>query len=313
MSTGRFHAIVNPTSSGGRTAALWATLEPAFRAQGADLTVSHTSVPGEATTLTRAALDDRAQVIVAVGGDGTVNECVNGFFRNGQPIAPQADLALVMSGTGGDLRRTLGFSGVPDHYVQRALYGEARLLDVGHLTFVDDDGQPAERYFLNIASFGISGAVDRAVNAASLSKWLGGSFAFYWNAFVTTLTYDAQTVRIRVDDHCDVTVPVHVCAVSNGEYFGGGMHIAPDADPSDGLFDVVIIRKMSLARSLGSGDAIYKGTHIHDPDVTVLRGRMLVAEPVAGAAPVLLDVDGEAPGRLPAHVRLLPGAIRVRT
>ncbi len=309
----RFHAVVNPVSSGGRTKALWPEIERRLAPLVSDLSVTVTEYSGHATALTRDALRQGAEVVIAVGGDGTLNECVNGFFGDdGALAAPGAALGLVMSGTGGDFRRTLGFDGSLDGYLKAIVEGQDRTLDVGRVSFTDHTGAPATRHFLNIASFGISGAVDRAVNKARLSKVLGGRFAFAWNSLATALTYKNQPVRIVIDDSFETVHAVYVTAVSNGRTFGGGMAIAPHADPADGLFDVVIVHDMSKVKTLTGMGAIYRGEHIHEKNVRVLRGRSVTACPEGHDELVLLDIDGEAPGRLPATFDLLPGAITVR-
>ncbi len=304
-------AVINPASSGGRTAALWPDLKTKLEARIGPVQPVFTAARGSATDLTRSALRAGMQTIIAVGGDGTVNECVNGFFQDGEPVAPEASLAMIMSGTGGDLRRTLGFDGSLDAYVDAIAAGPVQSLDLGRLDFARADGAPATRMFINIASFGISGAVVTAVNRAQLSKWLGGRFAFFWATLTTGLTYAAPMVSLTLDGGPAQTLPLHVAAVANGRFFGGGMMIAPDADPQDGMFDLVTIRRLSFLESAGRSGAIYRGAHVSDPKVSVARVRTLVAEPADGVATVLLDVDGEAPGRLPARFEIVPRAIKI--
>jgi diacylglycerol kinase (ATP) len=306
------HAIVNPRAGGGRTGRKWPELRAALTARLGPVEASFTQHAGHASELTAAALRGGARLILAVGGDGTINECVNGFFDGEQPVAPEAALGLVTSGTGGDLRRSFGIGDGPEAAIERLAAGAVRRIDLGRMTFTGHDGALATRWFANIASFGLSGAVDQAVNRARIAKWFGGSFAFAWCSFTTLLSYRGTPVRLSVDDGFDETVCPSTVAVCNGAYFGGGMNVAPDADPSDGLFHVVVMTDEGPWAALRNAGTIYTGKHVELPSVRVLTGRRIAAAPLAAETPVLLDIDGEAPGRLPADFRIVPGAIAVR-
>jgi diacylglycerol kinase (ATP) len=304
-------AIVNPRSGGGKTAQRWPEVERQLREALPEFDSVHTDGPGSATTLARRALAEGVEQIVAVGGDGTVSEVVNGFFEGERSLAPDAVLALVMLGTGGDFRRSLGFPGTIDAYVRGLLEGPVRPIDVGRLTFVDHQGRTATRYFDNIASFGMSGAVVNAVNRATFSKRFGGKFAFKWASVVTGMRHENQRVRLRVDDHFDQEVVFSTIAVCNGRYFGGGMHVAPKARLDDHVFDATIWGDFSVWEFLKHNAKLYDGTHVELPKVQQVSGRKFVATPV-GEGNIDLDVDGEAPGRLPATFEVVPGALRVR-
>jgi YegS/Rv2252/BmrU family lipid kinase len=305
-------AIVNPNASGRRTGRRWARIQTRIEAALGPFDARFTTAPLDATRLTRAALRNGAELILAVGGDGTVNEVVNGFFDQGQPIGAHAALGLLTSGTGGDFRRTFDLPLPIDAQLARIAQGRDRPIDLGRLAYTADDGGPGLRYFDNIASFGLSGDTDRAVNALRAAKRLGGKAAFYAATIRSLLRYTAQPVQVRLDDQEEIAGRFTVGAVCNGQYFGGGMRIAPDAVPDDARFDVVLVDhggKLELIRSLG---AIYTGAHVASPRVTVRRAARIVATPAPGAGPVLLDVDGETPGRLPATFEMMPQALRLR-
>jgi len=265
-----------------------------------------------AARLTAEALKDGAEQIIAVGGDGTINEVVNGFFEDGRLINSEAVLGLLPSGTGGDFRRTFGIPPDVDGQIARLASGAPRPIDLGRLSFKDDEGKDCVRYFDNIASFGLSGLADRAVNGLTVGKKFGGKLAFKWGTFKAMMKYRNQPVRIQVDDTFDHVANVSTAAVCNGQYFGGSMRMAPDAVPDDGLFDVVIWADAGALQLLLRSNEIYRGMHVNREDVTVLRGRRVIATPAEGAGEVLLDVDGEAPGRLPATFEILPKVIRLR-
>jgi YegS/Rv2252/BmrU family lipid kinase len=259
-----------------------------------------------AAALTAEALRSGFRRIVAVGGDGTLNEVVNGFFQAGSPVPPDACLALVPRGTGGDFRRTFGLNGSLRETCAR-LVGDVRPLDVGRVRFTRTDGSPGERYFVNVASFGVSGQVDRAVNASS--KALGGKVSFFVASVRTLFGWRDQTVRIRVDGGPEETLGITTLAVANGQYFGGGMRVAPEADPSDGQLDVTIWSGYHLKDFALKSASVYDGRHVRWAGTRTLRCRRLEA---TSEEEVLLDVDGEQPGRLPATFEVLPGALRIQ-
>jgi YegS/Rv2252/BmrU family lipid kinase len=309
-------AIVNPRSGGGRTGRAWRLIATALERElgpvRAHFTASHsTSRFLPAAELTRQALKDGAQLVIAVGGDGTIDEVVNGFFENGAAINPEAHLAILNTGTGGDFRRTFDVTEDIEENAKRIASGATRVIDLGRLTFVNEDGGEATRYFNNIASFGLSGEVVRAVNRAKISKLFGGSFAFLWATLSTAFRYRTKPVRLVTDAGFDEVLNIGTCAVANGKFFGGGMKIAPDAEPDDGLFDIIVMRDTTFGDMLSGAGALREGTHVTHEKVMHLRARTLTATPT-GSEPVLLDVDGEAPGRLPARFEILPAAITLR-
>jgi diacylglycerol kinase family enzyme len=170
------------------------------------------------------------------------------------------------------------------------------------------------RFFANIASFGLSGKVVDSVNRARIAKLFGGQFAFAFHSAVDMLTYRERVVRIIVDNEYDEIAPVSTVAVANGQYFGGGMRVAPSALADDGAFDVVIMGAAPKKRMLSDLQLLYTGEHTASPNVRVLRGRKVVAVPVAetrGRA-VLIETDGESTGRLPATFEILPKALNLR-
>lgn len=310
----RIRAVVNPRSSGSRTGERWPALALQLRERLGPFDTVFTDGPMAALRLTASALKDGVDHIIVVGGDGTVNEVVNGFFENDRPINPQAVLSIITSGTGADFRRTFEASTDMDEQIARVIEGEVHAIDLGRMTYRDDaTGEERVRYFDNIASFGLSGAADRAVNQLTFAKNFGGKFAFQWGTFKALLNYRGERVHLQVDDQFDEVLDINTVAVCNGRYFGGGMHIAPEAQPDDGLFDIIVIRKIPLWRVVQGFPSIYYGRHLNRKDyVFMLRGKKVTAEPVSSSDEILLDVDGEAPGRLPATFEIVPRAILLR-
>jgi diacylglycerol kinase family enzyme len=160
----------------------------------------------------------------------------------------------------------------------------------------------------------MSGDVMHRVNRATLIKRWTGSLAFTWGSIISLFKYKSRPVRLKVDTAFDEVVSVSTCAVCNGQFFGGGMRVAPDASPDDGLLDVIVIGDAPTRDIMRSMNQIYSGTHVTNPHVKVFRGKTVIATPVeatAGAA-VHIEVDGETPGRLPAMFEVLPKALKFR-
>jgi len=305
-------AVVNPHSWGDRTGVVWPEIEVKLRHAIGPIRSVFTDSPLAAQRLTSQALKEGMEQIIAVGGDGTVNEVINGFFENGEAINPEAVVAVLTSGTGRDFGRTFNMPVQVEQQIERLAVSEIRTIDLGKLTYHDEQGRECVRLFDNVASFGLSGATVRAVNDLTFGKKLGGKLAFQWGMFKALLRHKNQRVRIQVDDIFDQVVNVTTVAVGNGQYFGGSMRIAPQAEPDDGLFDIIIVAGLGRLELLWKISEIYRGDHLTEATVTMLRGRKVIATPVDGAGDVLLDVDGEAPGRLPATFEIMPKAICLR-
>ena len=308
--------VVNPHAGAGRGAAVLPAVERALRDLGARVTVARTAASEDATRLVREAIAAGTEGIAVIGGDGTLSEATNGFFVKGEAIPTNVWLGPVSVGTGGDFRKSLGAGNVGtgrarvDEVVGRMWRAAVRPIDVGHLAYVGNDGSQRERTFLNITSFGIGGLVDRLVNDSP--KWMGGGPAFFIGSARALVRYRPQRVRMTVDDRAPREATITNVAVCNGRFFGGGMHIAPDARLDDGRFDVVTMHAVSLGRAARLTPRLYRGTHIGEDGVGFERGRVVSAEPIDPNEHVLLDVDGEAPGRLPARFEVRSGALRLR-
>ena len=298
--------VVNPASGNGTTGRTWMPAERELRERLGAFEVVATTRPGEATAIARRALEGGATVVVAVGGDGTIGEVVNGFFTDGVPVRPGAALAVLPRGTGGDLRRTFGWSTSPAEAAARIARGRPRCLDVGRVRYVADDGSPAERLFLNVASLGVSGNVDRAVEGRS-KRW-GGRLSFALGSLEALRTWRDVRCRVRLDDGPEEELSLTCLSAANGRFFGGGMQVAPDAAPDDGALDVVIWQGYGLGDFVFRARRLYDGSHVAMEGTRVFRVRRIEA---ACAEPCLLDIDGEAPGRLPATIDLLPAALPV--
>lgn len=300
--------VVNPASAGGRTGRHWPTVRRALEEAGVDFDHRLTGEPGEATTLARTALRQGTRRVVAVGGDGTLNEVLNGFFDEAgeAPIAPGAVLGLVPSGTGGDFRRSVG---IP-HDIRAAAAllarGDRRFVDVGRIEYLDAAGAATRvHHFLNIADCGVGGEV--ALRANRSRKLMGGRATFAWASVRALVAFGCRPARVDVDGTV-LTGRMQSIVVANGRYFGGGMLVAPEADVSDGLLDVVVLGDISRRQAIAGLRRIYRGEHIGQPGVSALRGHRVEITPVDGSR-LLFDVEGEQVGAAPAVLTVLPGAV----
>jgi len=311
MPTPRVVVVVNPRSQAGALGRKWPHIAAQLRREIGSFEDVLTRGPGDATRLAREAVDGNADVVVAVGGDGTINEVANGFFDGGSPLETDAALAVVPFGTGGDFRKTLGLTKDLARSARAIRNGRMRRIDVGRLAYVDPAGAVATRMFINIASFGLSGLVDDYVNRAG-TKLLGGLASFALATVRASLAYRPQRIQLVFDDDAATAVErtVQTVAVANGRYFGGGMKIAPDAELDDGAFDVITLGDLSIHDMVRHGARLYSGTHLGLAKVHHRRATRVDARAL-GRDPVRIDCDGETPGTLPATFTLVPKSLSV--
>lgn len=308
---GRFRpvAIVNPHSSNGRTGRLWPEVRAQIVQKLGALDERMTAFPGQATDLTRECLAAGYDLILSVGGDGTHHEVTNGFFDGNTPINPNAALAVITSGTGGDFRKTLGLGPGPQSALVQLEGDFVTPVDIGRFSYRAHDGSPQTSYFLNILSFGIGGLVDHHVN--NTTKALGGRASFFMGTMRAMFQFRPQRVRLTLDGQPPMVRTIHMVALANGRYFGGGMFVAPTAELDDGMFECVVMKDLTTAKFVGMSRHIYKGTHLAHPNVEHYRAKLIEAEPLV-SDPVLLDVDGEPKGALPLRVEVVSRAINLK-
>jgi diacylglycerol kinase (ATP) len=299
-------AVVNPASANRTTGRAWPSISAKLKAAGLEHEAVITSRPAEATELTRKALRDGFRTIVAVGGDGTVNEVVNGFFEDGKWVGAGARLGLVSHGTGGDLRKTLGLPKNEDAAIERLVAGRTKKLDLGRAEFVGPDGARSIRHFINIGDLGLGG--DTAVRVNRTTKVFGGKVSFLWGTLATVAGYRNKDLEIVIDGGAPIKGRMCMVVVANGQYFGGGMRIAPEAIMDDGIFDIVTVGDLGKLELLMNIGKVYSGRHIGHPKVGLYRGREVT---VTSPQPALIELDGEQPGRTDVTFSILPGLLDV--
>jgi len=306
--------VVNPVAGGGRMGRRWPKIEPVLAARLGPLTVIKTDAPGETCDLARQLAMDGADLVIAAGGDGTISDAVSGLMQARADSGKMAELAIVPVGNGSDFARGLGLVADAERLADRIAKGEKRAIDAGRVSYVTDEGALHSRCFINIASLGVSGPVDRAINTARGGGRISGGALFLFHTMRELIRYRFQEVRVTVDDAEPIEARIALVAIANAPYFGGGMKIAPDARPDDQKLDMVIVRgrsKLSLIRDLR---LVYSGAHRESDSCVFASGRKVVVEPVGDllANAALLDIDGESPGRIPATFEVIPGAITLR-
>lgn len=305
--------VVNPRSAGGRTAREWPRIERALRAAYPHMRLAMTENRGDATSLVRDALREGAHEIVAVGGDGTINEAVNGLFDAEGPIAPEAVFGFVSSGTDTDFARSFGLDAGYAAAIAHLKEASVHRIDVGRLSCLTVDGESTVRYFANTGSFGLSGAIARSVGGARLANVFGRGAARALYGARARLGYRNRAIRLRIDADFDEITTISTVAVANGRFFGGGRRIAPQAIPDDGLFDIIVMGGGPQVRAFADMRKIHEG-RVTNPPIRALRGRRVMALPIAETRhrKVLIELDGECAGQLPATFEVLPKALNLR-
>ncbi len=294
--------IINPAAGGGRTAKKWPRVVELLKAGGLSFDYEVTTAPDQARELARSAARAGYQLVVSVGGDGTINEVVNGLHDSGD--LSRVTLGIVDTGSGSDIIRTLG---IPRDYRQsclRVLNPDKITLDLG-IAECTSGGARVKRLFVNLAALGLGAEVIKA-RSMKFKSW--GRTASYLLAYLATfLSYRNGKVALTVDGHA-TEASVCVIVVSNGKYAGGGMLLAPDADPGDGLLNVMTVGDLNKLELLRWLPKVYRGGHVAHPLVSTATAREVVVSPVG---PMSVQVDGEFLGQAPADFHVLPAALTV--
>jgi diacylglycerol kinase (ATP) len=256
--------------------------------------------PGQLGDLATEAADEGATLLVVVGGDGTVHEVVQGVAgRDG------IELAMIPRGTGWDFARTHEITKNLGDALRIAKEGEARPFDLGRASYAVK-GAETSAWFANMASVGMTGAV--AAKANSTTKALGAKTSYLMALGVVFAGWQNVALRVRVDAvERDALMEDAIVAV--GRYLAGGMLVMPEAEPDDGLFDVLLIGDLTKAEMVRVMPKIYRGTHLPHPKGEVLRGATVAID---ADEPLPVQLDGEQPGTTPVRFEIVPAAIRLR-
>ncbi|XP_030541077.2 sphingoid long-chain bases kinase 2, mitochondrial [Rhodamnia argentea] len=305
--------VVNPRGANGKTWKEWKKLLPYLRSrlgEHCNICESFTSGPSHATDITRESIREGADAVIAVGGDGTLHEVVNGFFWAGKPITNHdtatcsTALGLIPLGTGSDFARTFGWKNDPHDAVDRIVKGQRSQIDIGVI-----GGENEElHYFLNVADIHLSA---KAGYYASRYKRFR-NLCYVFGALQAFIGHRNQDLRIKVNDGEWETYPqVTALCIGNAKFFGGGMKIAPNADPCSGNFEVVILQDFKWYDFIIKLHKLYNGTHLSVNNVSSRSVLSIEVEEISGTGSIFVQSDGEHLGFLPRKFRVLPSAIEM--
>lgn len=305
--------IVNPKSAGGATRERWAATASDLRAHFGAFSAAFTKSAGDGITIAERNARAGRKFIIACGGDGTINEVANGILRSGT----DCELGVLPSGTGGDFRRTLGIPAETRDAATALRNGKTRTIDVGHVSFVGNDGRDAERYFLNVSSFGLASSIIKRVKSTQLFDWLPvnalkGRANFAFSTLLEVVDSEPAMISVSIDGGEARNLQTVNFCIANARYFGGGMMIAPDAKLDDGRLDLINIGDISTLKIILNAYTLYLGTHERLPEVHSKLVSRVEVSPVDPKAIIRIETDGELPGRLPAIYSIRPAALRIR-
>lgn len=298
--------IVNPNAGNGSTGVNWPHIRALAQSTLAPFQSYVTSGPGDAGRFAGEAIAAGAGQVICVGGDGTLNEVLNGYMRHAQSVRCGVRVGFIPNGTGCDFIKTVRIPGDIRKAVAVIAANNACAVDVGRLHYKDHGQRTRCRYFHNITSFGLGGEVAQRVNRTA--KPFGPFVSFIWATLISVFQYGQKKIYLTVDEHFERTCTVWNVAVSNGRYHGGGMCVAPDACVHDGLFHVTVIGGLSFPQVFLNLPRLYNGRILQIKKVVSVTGKRIEA---FSPQSVLLEVDGEQPGTLPVVIDMLPGALNL--
>jgi len=294
--------IVNPVAGAYSTSRKWPIISKLLKHTGLSFDFQFTEGAGHAVELAQAAVSDGYQYLVAVGGDGTVNEVANGILCS--TGITRAALGVISTGTGSDFIRSVG---IPRDYpgACSALTRFRRLsIDVGAVEY-QSKGQTLRRFFVNAGGVGFDASVVKETER--LPKYFGGTIPYLVGLVRTLFSYKNKLVVLKVENEVESCRVLNV-VVANGSYVGGGMHVAPQAELSDSLLDTVIIGDIGKLELLKELPTVYKGTHINHPKVRMRKATHITIE---SPEQMLVYADGELLGESPASFWVIPAALSI--
>lgn len=296
--------IVNPTAGGGRVGSVLSELTAALTAGDLEFDVRQTRSADDAGALARGALDEGIRYLIAVGGDGTVHHVVNGMFAEGEPIAPDAVLGVCAAGTGSDFVRNFGLDRSVAVVARHLLTRHTMTIDVGVAEFTDFAGQRSQRLFANIAEAGYGAEVVKRANR--LPRRLG-RVRYLLAAWASI----AAVTRVQAQVSVDFTtreLPLVELVVANGQFFGGGMKVAPRAIPQDGRFSVLAFTG-NRSQVFMLTTQLFAGEHLPHPEIVEYQSATCG---VTASEPLLIEADGELLGTTPARFSLLTRSLQLK-
>ncbi|CAA7406786.1 unnamed protein product [Spirodela intermedia] len=309
-----FVFVINPKGANGKTGKEWKKIQPYLRemlSRNCNMHELSTTGPFHAAEITRDAIREGADAVIAVGGDGTLNEVVNGFFEAGKPVSlygPETGrstaLGLIPMGTGSDFIRTFGWRNDPREAIERIAKGTRSRIDVG----VVSGGSGEPRYFINVASLHLSG---KAAFYASKYKRFG-NLCYVFGALRAFYGHRDQNLRIKVDDgDWELFEKITTICIGNAKFYGGGMKITPAASPTSGDLQVVIFQEFKWYDFLFKLHKLYNGSHISERNVFVKSVQGIQVAVEGSIDGVYVESDGEHVGFLPRRFSVMPSSLEM--
>ncbi|HXS99064.1 MAG TPA: diacylglycerol kinase family protein [Elusimicrobiota bacterium] len=296
--------IVNPAAGHGRGRARWERGRELAESLWPGLQVAMTQRPGHGRELARAAALGGTELVVAVGGDGTLGEVVDGYLAAPETSRRRAVVATFPAGSGCDFARHVGVPRDPQAWAAAMAAGTRTRLDAALATFRAPDGAPRARHFLNVAALGLAG--DVAAGVERRGKFLGGTLTYLLEGLLSIASARPKRMRLVVDGVAEPAAEYHLVAAANTSTIGGGMKLAPGADERDGLLEVLTVGALSKGELLRLMPAIYAGGHVGAPGVVLRRARRLE---IHSDEVLPLNIDGDLDGRAPAVFEVQPKAL----
>ena len=300
--------VVNPIAGSGKAKKAVPFIMKKFQElSDNEIRIAYTTGAGDAIFITREAIINGASMVVSVGGDGTVNEVINGFFINKIPINPLCELGVIDCGTGGGYASTIGLPESLEHQIELILQSPGVSIDLGCVDFMNSANEPVSRFFVGECQTGIGSLV--VAEIGSKLKAIAGRYAFFLVSTVAALTLKPSKLRLKYDNDPEEVHRLLGLVVGNGIVCGGGMKLTPNAKLNDGLFDILLINQMSIIQRLMNLSKVYSGRHILSRHFSIRRCKKITVE---SDLPVSLEADGELLGYSPFSMEIFPQVIKVK-
>ncbi|MET3697831.1 YegS/Rv2252/BmrU family lipid kinase [Bacillus oleivorans] len=293
-----YYFIVNKVSGNGRALKVWSQIEKILQNEEISYSVFFTERPKHATLLVQEMIHkENVTAIVAVGGDGTVQEVINGLVGTNIP------LGIIPAGSGNDFSRGLFVPLNHDKALQRILTGTPKIIDIGLVN---------STYFCTVTGIGFDGEVAQKTNASQYKKLLNyvrlGQISYIFSALNVLIKYKPADISLIVDNKLYKIPKVWLIAVANFPFYGGGIAICPEAKNNDGVFDICIVQGMSRLEFLRVFPLAFKGKHTNSPYIKIIRGKEIIID---SQSPLVIHGDGEMIGQTPAQIKIEPNALYV--
>jgi diacylglycerol kinase (ATP) len=301
--------IINPASAGGKTLRTWRGARQELLKEGLVFHEHVTTKAKEAIEVTRNAVSQGDCIAIAVGGDRTLSEVIRGYLdQNGRAINSGATVGLLPSGTGSDFSRSL-WASAGETFARMLAHKTTRMIDAALACYVNPQGRPESRCYINLASFGLGGEVVGFMNdwRSKFPNWMGGRTRFVLGALRALADYRVKLTEVMLDEARRITIESNLIVVANGKFAGRGMMLAPQAEIDDGLLDVTLTNGASRFDVIKELPRISRGGLLKNPKVSQARAKEVT---ITTEEPMAIDVDGEFVGYTPTTINVLPGALR---